>query len=127
MPAILICAVGAAETVSGLLAAMGRGPDTLTRGPALVDPDDTATVTHRMCMDCSMSDAVVAALVAYAADGTLPGIAGTWGQDDLPGGNDLAAAYSGLAVYPQHDRTRAEWLAAALNDAGLELAPASDI
>ena len=100
-PVVCIVAAAAKDNANLVWAAMGKGPDTFSRRLAAASGiNENSTPTHYLMADSSCSVEDVAAWQAMA-NGDLPQISGTWGQDGVIEAADAQAACgpSNLQVY----------------------------
>lgn len=94
-PIVCIVAADAKADANLVWAAWGKGPDTFSR--RLTDdenPTTSSTVTHYLMADSSTSVEDVQIIQGFA-NGDLPPISGSWGQDGVIEAADAQAAISG--------------------------------
>jgi hypothetical protein len=130
-PCIIICLASVRNDINAILAAMGRGPDSLTRKLCAKSPSATwqTAATHYFSQDMNATDEDEAIYKAMAENNDLPPISGVWGVGGVISAAAAQAAISSgnMQVYSAAGLTsstlRDQWRDGVLLGASLQFVP----
>lgn len=132
-PAIVVALDAVRDDINLIWAAMGRGPDNLSRKLCAIDPSATwqTPPTHWMMQDMSAQQSDVDVWSAMAENNDLPPLPeGTvWGENGIIDASTAQAAISSgnMFVFPAYglatDTDRDNWRDGVLAGMGLQFVP----